>query len=97
MAVFSLPGELHQGIRKSEITKMVMVMEEKRGIRIIREMVDSGLITRYRLADEMGVKEKSVQSWYKGLFFDENKHIVRLMEVRDKYMRAKGMGIYKDK
>ncbi len=76
---------------------MVMVMEEKRGIRIIREMVDSGLITRYRLADEMGVKEKSVQSWYKGLFFDENKHIVRLMEVRDKYMRAKGMGIYKDK
>lgn len=65
------------------------------GIKIIRKMIlDDKLMSRYRLAREMGVSEETIKSWVDGKFFNEAVRLPKLIEVREKYMKMKAMGIY---
>lgn len=67
---------------------------ENKGVKIVREMIENKVISQYRLAREMGVSDNAVRDWLYGKYFCIDKHLPRLLEVREKYMRAKGMGIY---
>lgn len=69
-------------------------MPSKRGIQIVREMISNKVMSQYRLAKEMGVSENAVKDWLLGKYFSEDKHLPRLMDIREKYMRAKNMGIW---
>lgn len=71
-----------------------MTGQANRGCKIVKKMVEDGVITRYRLAKEMGVSINSVQSWYEGRYFSEDVRLPRLLEVRERYMKLKSMGVY---
>lgn len=75
-------------------TKTSWFVMKKRGIEIVRDMVRNKVISQYRLAKEMGVTENAVRDWVSGRYFDEYKHLPKLLEVREKYMRAQNMGIW---
>jgi len=64
------------------------------GIKVVRKMIDEKLLSRYRLAKEMGVSEESVRAWYDGKFFNEAVRLPRLMDVREKYMKMKAIGVF---
>ena len=60
----------------------------------MREMISQKVLSQYRLAREMQVSENAVRDWLLGKYFSEDKHLPRLMEVREKFMRSKGLGIW---
>jgi predicted transcriptional regulator len=73
---------------------MIVYMPTKKGTQIVREIIQRGVMSKYRLAREMGVSDNAVDDWILGKYFNEDKHMLRLIEVRDKYLRIRGMGIY---
>jgi predicted transcriptional regulator len=78
------------------MTMMVTIidMPNKKGTQIVREMVSLGMISKYRLAREMGVSDTAVDDWILGKYFCEDRHLLKLLDVRDKYQRIRGMGLY---
>ena len=70
-------------------------MPNKTGIQIVKEMIRDGILSKYRLAREMGVSDTAVDDWILGKYFNEDRHMLRLLDVRDKYLKIRGMGIYR--
>jgi len=64
------------------------------GIKILNKMLEDKLITRYRLAKEFGVTYNTVTSWTRGEYFNEAIRLPKLIEIRERYMKMKGVGIY---
>ena len=64
------------------------------GVKMINKMLEDKIITKYRLAKEMGVTYNTINSWVRGEYFNEAIRLPRLIEVREKFMRMKGIGIY---
>lgn len=69
-------------------------MAVKTGVQIVRQLITEGIMSKYRLAREMGVSEEAVDGWMDGRWFNEAVRLPRLLEVREKFMRMKGLGIY---
>lgn len=72
------------------------VMAESIGSKIVRELIDKKIVrSRYHLMRLMNVSsEDVVTAWYDGRYFNEARHLKRLLEVRDEWMRMRQMGIY---
>lgn len=72
---------------------VIINMAMKQGNRIVRDMVDRKLMSKYRLAREMGVSDNAVDMWYDGKFFNDAR-LPRLIDVREKWLKIREMGIY---
>lgn len=73
----------------------MVIMAISTGTRIVRELISMNVLTRYRLMKEMNVSSiEVINAWMRGQYFNEGKHLPRLLEVREKWLRAKNIGIY---
>jgi hypothetical protein len=66
------------------------------GNKIVRELIDKKIVrSKYHLMRLMQVSsEDVVKAWYDGRYFNEARHLKRLVEVRDEWLRLKQQGIY---
>jgi hypothetical protein len=89
---------VNQNDAKAGEHEMVLFNQEmalRIGNKIVRELIEGKIMSKYRLMREMQVSSiEVVDAWLSGRYFNEGKHLPRLIEVRDKWMRAKGYGFY---
>ena len=70
--------------------KVVKIDTTKPGIQIIRDLITSKLLTKYKLAQEMKVTQNTAQNWAKGIGFNEKKRRQDLLAL---VRRLKGLQI----
>jgi hypothetical protein len=78
------------------VVQLNQEMADSIGTKIVRELIDKRIVrSKYHLMRLMNVSsEDVVTAWYDGRYFNEARHLKRLLEVRDEWMRMKQIGIY---